>query len=385
MTTASILTRPNYGQRHGIGGSVDRPFAGRLLRGVAATLGEPTVLPIFGDERLCDPAMVDYVARCARYHNILPLLWMAMQQNQHSDQLRVATLSLYRPAVGHALRLHQALRGIVVALTEAGVPFAVFKGPALSWRYYRSPQDRFSSDVDILITAHALRLARPALIKAGFVGPLAPPSDRAPGNAETSYRLPGYGIADVHWHIMREVRVRRAFSIDTTAMLNRVQFIDMDDLAVPILDDADAAIAVATHACFDGAYRLGWLVDLARVLRRVDSRDLRGRCVEVGAVLPVAVMADRMQITLGEPAPALGMSHSIWRQILRAVARVRPAQQSFQQPLRASVMYRATQASSVTSLIELARLLRTESLPELSSSGHRLRQPHYRRDGSDRA
>jgi hypothetical protein len=282
------------------------------------------------------------------------------------------------------LRLNQVLRRLVIALTDAGVPFAVFKGPALSWRYYRSPEHRVSSDVDVLITAHSLRLVRPALLEAGFIGPLAPPPDRAPGNAEAGYRLPGYGVADVHWHVMREVRVRHSFNLDTAAMLGRVQVVVMDGLPVPVLDDADAAIAVATHACFDGAYRLGWLVDLAQVMRLVDPLELVARCVEVHASLPVAVVADRMALTLGRPTPDLGVPRSTpWRRTLRAVARSRPCEESFQQPLRASVMYRATQATSASSFSELARLLRTESLRELVSLEHRLRQPRSRRDGGD--
>jgi hypothetical protein len=363
--------------------AAERRLAARSLSAVAATLGEPRQVQQLHDPRLSRPELARYTARCASHHNILPLLWAAIEHGGSTSALRAATLEFYRPAVGHALRLNEVLRRLTAALTAAAVPFAVFKGPALSWRYYRRPEHRISSDVDIVLAAHSLRDARPALIDAGFVGPLDPPADRVPGLAESSYRLPGYGLADVHWHVMREARVRRAFALDTGSMLSRVQRIQIDDMSVPVLDDVDAAISVATHACFDGAYRLGWLVDLAQVLRRVEPAQLRERCAQARVTLPVAVVADRMALALGAPAldGALGPMTG-WRAAMGLLSRARPVAQSFQQPLRASVAYRSTASTSLASVKELARLLRTESVPELRSPEHRLRQPRARRDPS---
>ena len=355
-----------------------RRLAGDVLRAVAATLGDPVPVAELHDPRLGEPATARYLAEGAAHHNILPLLWAGIERQPGADALADEVRGQYRPVVARALLMREMLARAVGALDAAGVQYAVFKGPAM-WRYYREPRHRVGVDIDVLIDARALRRVRPILRAAGFVGPVPPPADRAPGLAESEYQLPGLGSLDVHWHLMREARVRASFAVRTDDLLARAQRVTLDGLDLPVLDHCDTVIAVATHACYDGGYKLGWLVDLGLALRAADPGELRARCTAARVDLPVSVMLDRLRISLGAQVPALG-GDDAWRAALRMITRARPVSRSFQQPLRAGVIYRSTQHGTRSSVRELLRLIRTEAVPEMRSPDHRVRQHRAHRD-----
>jgi hypothetical protein len=143
----------------------------------------------------------------------------------------------------------------------------------------------------------------------------------------------------------------------------------------------DELIAVATHACFDGAYRLGWFVDVAWLLRRADWDTVRDRCVATGTALPVQVIVDRAVRALGIPAPGPALVDGTWRRALGAISALRPAERTFRQAGRGGVAFRATRARSAPSFAALARLGMNEAvLPALTDRNHRWRQSRTGRD-----
>ena len=334
-----------------------------VVHAAARTLGDPVRLGVLEDERLAVPETATEVATAASYHGVVPLLWQAVEQSNAPAALGEAVRDAYLPLVARGLRLQHLLHVVDEALTAAGVRYAVYKGPATA-RHYPTPELRAFSDVDLLIARRDRDRVNAALHEAGLAGGWSGVPD---GYAETGYYLNGFGALDLHWHVMREEPTRAAFALDTDAMLARAARVPHADGSALMLDAADELIAVATHACYDGAYRLGWMVDIARLLRdrSLDRDELRRRCIETRTALPVQVILDRTCRALGvadEPELARGS----WRALLNGVAAARPVQRTFRQVGRGGLIFRATRPSSARSFAALGHT----RLSRGATSGH---------------
>ena len=345
---------------------------------VARTLGDPGPVAVLRDTRLESVDVADEVVSAAAYHAVLPLLWAAVEHSDVPDVLRTAAHDFYLPLVARDLRLANLVRVTDGALTSADIGYAVYKGPAVA-RFYPRPELRMFGDLDVLVARRDLARIDDALHDAGLHGGwTAVPDDYA----ETNYVLGSSGALDLHWHVMREAPVRNAFALDTGAMLARAGHVSMYDTSVRCLDPVDQLLAAATHACFDGAYRLGWLVDVAQLLRSSDVSwdDVAARAAATGTGLPVQAMVDRAVRTLGIASPGAPLARGAWRAALAGVASARPVERTFRQAGRGGVVYRATRSTSARSVAALGRLAVTEALvPLLRDRGHRWRTARNQR------
>lgn len=340
---------------------------------VARTLGDPLDVPALRDPRLAGQAVAEEVVTASAYHGILPMLWDAsVRVDGVPEALRETARHFYLPLVARDLRLVNLLWTVDTALTGAGVPYAVYKGPAVA-RLSPRPALRMFSDLDVLISRSDVDRADAALRSADLTGGWHAVPD---GYAETMYSQGPSGVVDVHWHVMREAQVRSAFSLDTASMLARARRVPLYDGSAVVLDDVDLLIAVATHACFDGAYRLGWLVDVAQILRApsFSIEELRRRCAQTKASLPVQVVLDRAVRALEVPAAALPLDSGTWRKMLSRLSAARPVERTFRQAGRGGLVFRATRATSGRSAAALGRLVISEALvPLVHDRAHRWR------------
>jgi Uncharacterised nucleotidyltransferase len=345
-------------------------LAVQVVHAVARSLGEPGALPVLADERLDRPAVAAETVAAAVYHGVVPLLWAAVEGADAPDALRAAVRDPYLSLIALQLRLDNLAKVADEALTSAAIAYAVYKGPAVA-RHYPSPTLRGYSDIDVLVSRRDLDRADAALREAGLDGGWAGVPD---SYAETAYHRNGMGSLDLHWHVMREEQVRTAFRLDTDMMLSRARRRSSGaDLVA--LDEADELIAVATHACFDGAYRLGWLVDVARLLLapELDSGELRRRCAQSGTALPVQVILDRAQRAIELPADEVS-GRGPWRRSLDWLSTHRPAERTFRQAGRGGLAYRATRSTSARSFAALTQIsLREGLLPLVTDRNHRWR------------
>jgi hypothetical protein len=349
-----------------------------VVRAVARSLGEPVALPVLHDERLGEADVASEVVAAASYHAVLPLLWAAIDRDGAPDGLRAAVHDAYLPHVARALKLRHLLHVVDDAFTQSDVRYAVYKGPSAA-RYYRSPEQRTFADIDILVDQFAHERVDDALSEAGLVRGWMGVAD---GHAEAVYYLAGFGTLDLHWHVMRERAVRESFALDTAAMLDRAERVSQPDVAACVLDAVDELIAVATHACFDGAYRLGWFVDVARLMRPpdFDHHELRKRCAATGTSLPVQVVLDRAHRAFDVRAESRPLARGAWRRLLGTVAAARPVERSFRQAGRGGLAFRATRPTSARSFVALSRLVVTDGIrPLVTDRDHRWRTVRNRR------
>jgi hypothetical protein len=357
---------------------IDTELVVRVVHGAARTLGSPTALPVLTDERLNDTETADEVVAAAGYHAILPLLWHAIENTPDVPAaLRSTTHDEYLRLVARALRLRHLVEVVDEALTAAKIPYAIYKGPALA-RYYPGAEQRAFGDVDLLINRLDVDRADMALREAGLSGGW---SGVESNYGETSYLHGGHGALDVHWHVMREPRIRAAFNIDSAEMLARTRRVRFGDHEMSVLDPVDELIATATHACFDGAYRLGWFVDVSRVLADgdLDWNEARARARRTHTNLPVQVIIDRTRRALEVDTPQ-PMARGLWRGALATLSAVRPVERTFRQAGRGGLAFRSTRASSTRSFVALGGLIFTEGVrPLIANPQHRWRLARKRR------
>lgn len=352
---------------------------GRVL--LAAARQDYDIVAVELGRRPDDPSFCSDLVSAAAYHALVPLLASVLEHFEAPVELASEVASLYRSQTSHVLRLEVLLSSASRALTEAGVRAACYKGPALAHGYYGSPAQRTYSDVDLLVDPTNLETAHEALSEAGFrLSGMDWKEALQTGYGELLYAAPNGTALDLHWHVLREPQVRAGFRVDTTEMLHRSVPLQMSADAA-MLDPEDMLIAVAMHACYDGAYRLGWLVDVDRVESRVSYQVLAERCSQTGTGLPVQVVLDRSRAALGTVDEKPRLSRGAWRTMLSALSLIRPIEHTFGQIMRGGVLYRSTRQTTAQSAAAFGRLLVDEvARPVLTNPSHRWRRPKAERE-----
>ncbi|WP_240474305.1 nucleotidyltransferase family protein [Intrasporangium chromatireducens] len=160
------------------------------------------------------------------------------------------------------------------ALGSANVPYIVVKGPVLAEAYHDHPQLRSYLDLDVVVRPTDLRGAILALEAKGLdVLDVNWPLLQRQGVHELRLSTPTGGLLDLHWSLLPGIHNGRSPDVET--LLERADWLRLGDLLVAVLDWADTAVHVASHAAASGGDRLIWCADLlaeaARVSRRIDS------------------------------------------------------------------------------------------------------------------
>jgi hypothetical protein len=358
---------------------------GRLLRAVCVG-DRGTVTSEMRASDWASPPIVRDTVDAAVYHRIVPQLAGMLSQSSGGGPLFEETMRVDRSQTSNVLRLEVLLGRAVAALSEAGIAVASFKGPALAHSYYDAPAHRTYDDIDLLIPEDAMRRADEALKSAGVQPTNADwHEDEAvrAGYGEVTYLGPNHTMLDLHTHPIRERAVRRAFSWTTADLLSRTTVTQVAGIEVPVLDPEDMLIAVATHACYDGAYRLGWLLDIARIEQsgRVRWDVLAERCRGTGIGLPVQVVLDRARRTLGYREVSPTLARGPWPRLTAGLGAVRPVEQTFGQALRGGVIFRSTRQTAGRSVAALATLVLDEvAKPLLTDPNHRWKRQRRQRD-----
>jgi hypothetical protein len=311
--------------------SARRPVAGGSWTGDEFRLGSSGV----GERRRTaavlrslvsgDDAVVDAVARVEdperfvellSWHRVLGALHDRLGRAEGVDpglRLALARGDLETRAA-HA-RVLDALELVAARLDGAGVPWLSVKGPVLAHGVYPSPSLRRAGDLDVLVEPGRLRQAMAVLEE----GTGALELDR---NWRFSHRvvagevhleLPSGMIVDLHWHLLFLAGERDLFRFPTAEVMDRRQVLRVGEIDVPTLEASDTVIHLAYHASKEGADRLGWLVDITRVVEAwpVDWDAVVRRSRAWRLELPVAVALHRAAAAAGADVP---------REVLRALA-----------------------------------------------------------------
>jgi hypothetical protein len=253
--------------------------------------------------RKLDPADLDIVLR----HGTQQRLGTSLVVSLRSASLPVPEwLETHRfEAASRRANIMNGLSNIAPALSEAGIPWVVLKGPVISSSFDSFEQREFA-DLDILVPGDRLADVLDVFDDVGI---------DAQNHNWGAYQR--YGVAefpifvhgapiDLHWHVIGLAETRRRFTVNVGDMLKRRYKTSIGDIEVYRLDTEDHALHVALHAGLSGAHHIGLLRDVHETVRasNPDWEQLVARCRRFGVAPLVGQVLDRCQHVLGTPVPS---------------------------------------------------------------------------------
>ena len=246
------------------------------------------------------PRLLTYAQR----HGVLPYLACHLRASA-SEPLRASLRSTEElRALSHAVGLHAV--GIATqALAAAGVRSLSLKGPLLSARLYDPPFARPSLDLDLLVTRDDFVRALDALAAVSWTS--APGASSAASLARhhhvqlTSETLPAL---ELHFAATSSFGTQ----IRAEDLLARARTVSVGAVTADVPSEIDELVYLAAHAAAHRVERLGWLYDLALLLRR--GPDLhavlsRARQLHLGRAVHAMLALTDQSFALRVPLPPL--------------------------------------------------------------------------------
>ena len=223
---------------------------------------------------LAAPLDWDRLLRLARWHGLRPLV------NRHlaaCDEVpRGIALGLWGEATAVGVRnraMHEELARILSLFELGGIRALPYKGPALALRAYGDLALREFSDLDILVARSQVQRARDALCAAGYAREYAlePAIESAYLDSPAQYHLvvraPEDGpMVELHWKTDPDFAVERLEDMDWWAATRSMS-------GLPSMPDEDLVLVLCIHGSKHLWANLGWLVDVAELLRSPGDLD----------------------------------------------------------------------------------------------------------------
>jgi len=247
---------------------------------------------------MAEAEMLDQLLEPALEHRLGPVLM---------DVLETAGLDVPAPlrervTADRVLRLRSmaVLARAAVALDEAGLRWAVFKGPVVA-SFLARPELRRFNDLDILVPGTDLGRAIEVL---GTVG-IEELNRNWDGYVEHRVgEVPmtaGPVNIDLHWQIVGLGVHRRTMNLDPAGMLDRCRRRLVGQSEVSIFAPEDQLLHLALHSALSGAKRLDQLRDIAVLCEAdgVDWQEFADLTRGAGVARLVAHALDRSRVILG--------------------------------------------------------------------------------------
>ena len=253
------------------------------------------------------PIEWDRLMRLARWHGLRPLLHRHLSGCEAVP--RAALVELW----GEAEKIARGNRAMAAALAcildrfeAVGIRAVAYKGPTLALRAYGDLALREFGDLDILVPRGQVQRARDALCAGGYVPEYAlqPAIEQAFLDSQAQYHLvlrapEGGPLVELHWKSDPDYPVERLEDERWWASARGVD-------AAAALGDEDLLLVLCIHGSKHFWSSLGWLVDVAELLRRpreLDWSRFVARAVAMGAARRVGVGLRLAADVLGAPLP----------------------------------------------------------------------------------
>ena len=216
------------------------------------------------------------LTRLALWHAMGPLTYRALSRN--AEMVPATTLAVlrdqFRSNSARNLYLAHELTRIMRVLDRQGLPAIALKGPTLAIALYGDLVMRDFADLDILVRPPDVSRIREALIAEGyrprFLDRRALESGFFQCAEEAFVARDGIAVVDAHWRI-----VPRYFDfVDAaTAVWERAQTTPLLNSSIATLAPGDLLLFLCIHGTKHGWPLLGWICDLAMLIRREPSMD----------------------------------------------------------------------------------------------------------------
>ena len=258
------------------------------------------------DERIDGELLVLLAAQHGVSSNLLRCLdelsWVSTP-----PAVRQGLQSFRRHHLPRTLSISQELVTVATALTDAGIPFATFKGPMLALQLYGDLALREYADVDLIVPERDMERAEQVLAARGYRNLQ---GDRAFRQAflrhQRQYALVREDLdaaIDLHWDFTADPL---PFPLRPAEIWSRLAQVSLGGCSVPTLAGEELALLLAGHGTKEGWRSLGWVCDFAMLVDRFPDLDWgriheRARRNRAGnAVLLACAIAHRL---LETPVP----------------------------------------------------------------------------------
>jgi hypothetical protein len=223
---------------------------------------------------------LDYAAlvREAENHGLVPLLSRHLHALAPDLRSPPALLAGLRNSAEHSVRASLALAGdlvgLLAALRAVDVPALAIKGPISAALCYGDLGLRTFSDLDLLIDAAHVERASRCLAELGYAPVFAVPpgwlQQLVRSDTERLYcHADGVRLVDLHWELLPR---GYTFSPATEGLFATTQSVRIGAAEVPTLGTEATLIFLLLHGIKHDWSSLGWLCDVAELIRR--QRDL---------------------------------------------------------------------------------------------------------------
>lgn len=251
------------------------------------------------------------VASRAEDHGVAPLLVRHLESACPEAASDAALEPLRFYAHGSSLysrMLARELAAVMRRLRERGIPALPFKGPALAALAHGDVTLRVSGDLDILVRPDRVWSGCDALASLGYrlLPPLTPEQRNA--HLHTRYnckleREPGPFRIELHWRFAPR---QFTFPLGFDALWERRRSLTLEGETIDSPCPEDLLLILCLHGCKHGWKRLGWLADVAELLRaHPDLRwaDLGAEARRTGSTRRLALGLRLAQEVLDAPLP----------------------------------------------------------------------------------
>lgn len=208
--------------------------------------------------------------KLAIYHRVYPLIYLKLKnigENLIPLYIIQALEKEYKMNILKMLHLSGEMEKISKLFTDNGIQVIFLKGPVVAYNLYGDISLRTSKDLDILIQINDLEKAENLLLSFGY---------RREGiqNILNDWKWKHYHITyfnsqkgiqvEIHWRL--HPRPLKEPSFDELWERRKVSKINSE--LVFILGEEDLFVYLLVHGARHGWFRLRWLIDIDRILRK---------------------------------------------------------------------------------------------------------------------
>lgn len=323
----------------------------------------------------------DELLRVADVHRVLPALGASPIADRAPPNARARLEASYFTGLTFHLEAVETLGQLVVLFGSADIRWAAIKGPVLAETVYPRVDQRWYSDVDVLVHPRDFGRAVALLEREG--GRVAERNwslMTAEERGELTIAFPTAPTVDIHWHLLFDHHVRRRFRFPTSALLARTSEVALGRTMVPVLDPVDQLVHLFLHSCLSGGHLLRWSLDLWFSSLRLEAeysaarpRQLAEALRDVGAEVVAAVMTARAERLVGRPllsAAHLSDARDSWAAAQRLIDRLHPPEQWMGGSGSGRLLIGSTRSSAASSAAALGGALLTTARELTTNADH---------------
>lgn len=219
----------------------------------------------------------DSFIQLALHHRVYPIVYSKLSQIRSScipaDVMETLRYH-YNANVLKMMQLTREMNTICGRLSASGIRTLILKGPVLAVQLYGDMAHRTSKDLDILIDIEDLESAEEVMAQLGYEAedkPTAKPNWKTKTHHLSFWHKENAVQVEVHWRI-------NPYSGGGThsfqQLWGRKNTVDIMNLSFHCLGNEDLLYYLADHGARHAWFRLRWLVDIDRLIPRLNVDEL---------------------------------------------------------------------------------------------------------------